>query len=44
MGVVLGPEIMNDTCGKTMYMGMMDRGFRHTSWTPDIYVHLILDE
>jgi hypothetical protein len=27
MGVVLGPEKMNDTCGKTMNTGMMDRGF-----------------
>jgi hypothetical protein len=23
----LGPEEMNDTCGKTMHVGTMDRGF-----------------
>jgi hypothetical protein len=27
MGVVPGPEKMNDTCRKTVHMGTMDRGF-----------------
>jgi hypothetical protein len=27
MGVVLGPEKMNNICRKTMHMGTMDRGF-----------------
>jgi hypothetical protein len=27
MDIVLGPEKMNDTCGKTMDTGNMDRGF-----------------
>jgi hypothetical protein len=27
MGVVPGPEKMNNTCGKTIYTQMMDRGF-----------------
>jgi hypothetical protein len=27
MVVVPGPEKMNNTCGKTIHMGMMDGGF-----------------
>jgi hypothetical protein len=40
MGNFLGPEEMNDNCGKMAYMGMMDRGFtvvttgRHAKMTP----------
>jgi hypothetical protein len=37
MGIVLGPEKINDTCMKVMHMGMMDRGITVVTFHTDHY-------